>query len=63
MTVENLIKALSKFDMQSEVLITDGYAGLCYSGDYEIKQFENCVDIGIGSCEDNNDHILVEADR
>ena len=39
-----------------EVLVTDGYQGIFYSGEYEIKAFTDngivSVDIGIGGCLD-----------
>lgn len=39
-----------------EVLVTDGYQGLLYSGAYDITTFVEkgtlCADIGIGGCLD-----------
>ena len=52
MKVSELINKLSEFDPDAEVLITDGFKCLCYSGNYSINLFENSVDIGIGGCED-----------
>ena len=55
MTVAELIKKLNTFPQDKEVKITDGFQGLFYEGDYEIKLFEDIdgtffVDIGIGEC-------------
>ena len=50
MTVIEMIEALSKFDRDAEVLITDGYKGYFYKGDFLLTEFEGCVDIGIGGC-------------
>ena len=55
MNVAELIKKLNTFPQDKEVKITDGFQGLFYEGDYEIKLFEDIdgtffVDIGIGEC-------------
>ena len=55
MKVSELINKLSEFDPDAEVLITDGFKCLCYSGNYSINLFENSVDIGIGGCEDGGE--------
>ena len=53
MLVKELIKELSKYDPELEVLITDGYDGNCYRGKYSVTLFkDDCeyVDIGVGGC-------------
>ena len=55
MNVAELIKKLNTFPQDKEVKITDGFQGLFYEGDYEIKLFEDIdgtffVDICIGVC-------------
>jgi len=34
-----------------DVMVTDGYQARCYDGEYEIKEFEGRIDIGIGGTE------------
>ena len=48
MTNKKLIEALSKFPEDMEVIITDGWEARCYHGDFELKEFEGAIDIGIG---------------
>lgn len=48
MTVEELIKALSQFPKNMEVIVTDGYDARYYQGSWLIQEFEGTVDIGIG---------------
>lgn len=48
MTNKKFIEALSKFPEDMEVVITDGWEARCYYGDFELKEFEGTIDIGIG---------------
>lgn len=52
MTVGEIREQLSQFPSDMELLITDGFNCRCYRGDYEISEFEGCVDIGIGGTEE-----------
>lgn len=59
MTVQELITELSKYDPNTEVLITDGMNAYCYKGQYKINTYTDLdnktyVDIGIGGCMENN---------
>ena len=56
MKVRELIELLRMYPGDMEVLITDGFYGVFYRGEYEVKEFEGSVDIGIGGCrEDDSD--------
>ena len=53
MKVSEMIKILSHYPDSMEIIITDGFQGNCYSGEYSITEFEDIdgqvyVDIGIG---------------
>ena len=53
MKVSKMIEILQSFPQDSEVMISDGYNFEFYSGEYDIKLWEDedgvqCVDIGIG---------------
>ena len=53
MTVGELIKALQAFPEHLAVNVVDGYQGILYNGDWEIKSWEDfdgkvTVDIGVG---------------
>lgn len=48
MKVKDLISKLTKFNPEMEVVLFDGYNTVAYRGDWEIKEFEGTVDIGIG---------------
>lgn len=57
MNVGELRAALAAFSDDTEVLITDGFRGLCYRGGFSIEEFEitdgqYACDIGIGGCEE-----------
>ena len=57
MTVDDLRKILNDFPAGAEVLITDGFKGNCYRGQYEVQVFVDddgkmCCDIGIGGCDE-----------
>ena len=48
-----MIKILSQYPDSMEIIITDGFQGNCYCGEYSITEFEDIdgqvyVDIGIG---------------
>lgn len=51
MNVRQLIDALSVFPNDMEVVLFDGYKCVAYKGDWEIREFEGTVDIGIGGTE------------
>ena len=57
MNVGQLKQALENFNDEVELVITDGFKGLCYRGDFAVQPFEEAnsvvVDIGIGGCEEN----------
>jgi len=58
MKVSEMIKILSDYPDSMEVLITDGFQGNCYRGEYSITEFEDVngkvyVDIGIGGLLEN----------
>lgn len=59
MNVKELITELQKYNPDTEVLITDGMQCYCYRGNYHIKPYfdgnHNYVDIGIGSCLEDDD--------
>ena len=56
MKVRELIELLRMYPGDMEVLITDGFYGVFYRGEYEVKEFDGCVDIGVGGCrEDDSD--------
>ena len=48
MNVKQLRDALDAFPDEMEVVVCDGYECKVYLGDWEIKEFEGYVDIGIG---------------
>lgn len=48
MTVKELMLKLSEFPQDMPVHITDGYECVGWFGDFEVKEFEGVVDIGIG---------------
>lgn len=48
MNVKQLKEALAAFPDEMEVVLFDGYECIGYRGDWEIKEFEGTVDIGIG---------------
>ena len=53
MLVKDLIEKLSQYDPELEVLVTDGYDGNFYRGEYSVTLFkDDCeyVDIGVGGC-------------
>lgn len=53
MLVKDLIRELSQYDPELEVLVTDGYDCNCYRGEYSVTLFkDDCeyVDIGVGGC-------------
>lgn len=52
MKVSEMITELSKFSPDAEVLITDGFKGVFYRGNFEITEYEGCADIGIGGCDE-----------
>lgn len=52
MKVGELIEKLQQFPASAIVLITDGHDGRFYRGQYSVEMFEDCVDIGIGGCEE-----------
>lgn len=56
MKVKDMINALARFNGDMDILISDGYKGIFYKGhefnDYLIQEFEGCVDIGVGGCEE-----------
>jgi hypothetical protein len=47
-----MIRQLSKFPPGTKVTITDGYRCNCYAGEFEIKEFEGTVDIGVGGMDE-----------
>ena len=58
MKVRELIEKLSKFDMNLEVIISDGYKANFYSGKFQIEQFTDSdgaetLDIGVGGFDIN----------
>lgn len=48
MNVKQLRDALAAFPGEMEVVLFDGYRYIAYRGDWEVKEFEGTVDIGIG---------------
>lgn len=57
MTVKELIDKLNKFCPELTVLVTDGFNGMCYRGEYLVVEFVDdsgakCVDIGVGGTEE-----------
>ena len=48
MNVKQLRDALDAFPDEMEVVVFDGHECKAYLGDWEIKEFEGYVDIGIG---------------
>lgn len=48
MKVCELIKKLKKFPPTMEVVISDGYNGTSWAGNFQIEEFEGSVDIGVG---------------
>ena len=48
MNVKQLKDALSAFPDEMEVVLFDGYRCIGYRGDWEIKEFDGTVDVGIG---------------
>lgn len=48
MTVDDFIKKLAKYPSDMKVVVTDGFEGRSYSGDFVFKIYENTLDIGIG---------------
>lgn len=53
MKVSEMIKILSQYPDSMEIIITDGFQGNCYCGEYSITEFEDIdgqvyVDIGVG---------------
>ena len=55
MTVGEMIKSLEKFPAEMEVLVSDGHLYHFYRGAFEIAQFEDKVDIGVGGCNEDKD--------
>ena len=58
MTVAEMIEKLQKFPQDLEVVITDGFRGEFFEGDFEVQLFDDLdgtqlVDIGIGGCNVN----------
>ena len=51
MNVKQLREALAAFPDEMEVVVFDGYRCIAYRGDWEIKEFDGTVDIGIGGTE------------
>lgn len=63
MTVGKMIKLLSQFPEETEILISDGVRANWYRGDYEVQEWlgpdgTKYCDIGIGMCleDDNQDY-------
>ena len=48
MNVKQLRDALDTFPDEMEVVVFDGHECTAYRGDWEIKEFDGTVDIGIG---------------
>ena len=48
MNVKQLRDALSAFPDEMEVVVFDGCECTDYRGDWEIKEFDGTVDIGVG---------------
>ena len=58
MLVKELIEELSQYNPELEVLVTDGYDGNFYRGEYSITLFkDDCeyVDIGVGGCREETE--------
>lgn len=55
MKVKELIDKLSMFPEDLDVYIFDGYQCTGYYGEWEIKEFEGTVDIGVGGTQINSD--------
>ena len=55
MKVKELIEKLSMFPEDLDVYIFDGYQCTGYYGEWEIKEFEGTVDIGVGGTLINSD--------
>lgn len=60
MTTAEMITKLMLYPPDAEVKITDGFNSQCYAGNFEFQLFQDtdgfeCVDIGIGGCEDDVD--------
>lgn len=58
MKVSEMIKLLSQYPDSMEVLVTDGFQGNCYRGEYGLKEFIDIdgkvyVDIGVGGLLEN----------
>ena len=51
MKVKDIINKLKEFNSELEVMITDGYNLKFYNGDWEIREFDGSIDIGIGGTE------------
>jgi hypothetical protein len=50
MKVEQLIKKLQQVNSNKRVYIVDGHTGYIYYGEFEVKESEDFVDIGVGGC-------------
>jgi len=55
MKVKEMIEKLKKYPANAEVIISDGYKLMFWSGDFVITKFENKVDIGVGGCDEKEE--------
>lgn len=57
MKVKEIIKELSKFHPEMDVVISDGFIYKFYKGSWEIKEFEGTVDIGVGGTDIEEEYL------
>lgn len=54
MKVRELIALLKEYPGDMEVTISDEYQFAFYRGDFEVYEFDGCVDIDVGECREED---------